>query len=337
MPTPVIEAAAAFGKQMERQDAAAMKRVISAYQSAYGRLQDKIDLLVQQIGADAPTRGQVIRMQRYQSLIAQVTDELKALGVLTRNEVDNGARIGIEMGAKHAREMLSYAATGTPRVAAVFNSLPTAAIQQLLGFLAPESALWAKLEQYAPVHAAMIADEIVSGVALGYNPVKIAKGITKSFGMALTDSMRMMRTVQLWSYREANRATYIANQDVLDGWVWTANLDGLTCMSCVAQHGTVHPVTETLNDHHNGRCYMVPLVKGFNNPVEQTGREWFEKQPEAVQRKMMGKQYHQAWRAGQFDLADLSKNKPDDIYGRMRGVTPLWELLGAEPPVRMHD
>jgi len=114
---------------------------------------------------------------------------------------------------------------------------------------------------------------------------------------------------------------------VLDGWVWHADLgSGRTCMSCVAMHGTQHGVGEVLNDHYTGRCAAVPVVRGFENPVEQTGEEWFAAQDEATQRSLLGVKYT-AWSEGKFGLADIPGITVDEVYGPMRVEKSLRELV----------
>jgi hypothetical protein len=171
---------------------------------------------------------------------------------------------------------------------------------------------------------------MIEGIGLGYNPRKIASIIVDALGQALTDTLRTVRTANLWAYREANRATYIANQQYLAGWVWHANLnDDRTCMSCIAMHGTVHPLDEPLDDHHNGRCAPIPLVIGRENPVE-SGVDWFENLSEAEQRSRMGAKFFEAWQDGKFKLADMPGQYDDDVYGQMRRSRTLQDLLGDE-------
>ena len=335
---PVIQASLRFQAQLKARDNAAMKRIIRAYQQSYAALKDKIDLLLLETAGQELTQGQLVRLTRYKELMSQVDEELRALQVLTRNEVRGGATAAVAQGARDAAQLMSYAATGGPGLAAGFNRLPTATITQLLGFLSPDGPLYERLSKYAEVNGKNVADALIQGITLGQNPRVIAADITRNYGMALTDSLRMTRTVNLYSYREANRASYVANADILDGWYWYAALDDRTCASCWAMHGTgPYPLDEPLNDHHNGRCAMVPAVTGFDNPIEQTGEQLFKEQSESRQAAIMGKEKYAAYQGGAFEFRDLTTTRINDIYGAMRTETPLWELLGAEPPTRMND
>jgi len=306
---------------------------VGTYQNLYKRLGDKIDKLVDVIALEEPTRGQLVRMSRYKQLMAQIQGELGQYEAVVRAELEQIGQAGIEAGIADSRKMVQFLADGYG-IEAGFNNLPKDAIETLLGFLQEDGPLYGRLTELAPQTTNAVADALLEGVGLGYGPGKTARDIVRNqLGLALTDAMRMVRTVQLWSYRESSRASYIANDHIVQGWIWHANLDGTTCMSCVAMHGTEHPLSETLNDHHNGRCAMIPIVPGMDKDfvVPQSGEEWFEGLPEAEQSKMMGKYNYEAYQGGAFKIGDMTTTREDSVYGGMRTQTPLWQLLGTEP------
>lgn len=335
-PSPVLETVAQYRAQLDRLEAQAIGRLARNYARSWRRLELMLNGLLLEIGDASPTRGQLIRLERYQTLMEQIAAELAGLQAATANEIEDIADISVRLGELHARQLLSTTMTGGPGITARFNVLPVDAIKSLLGFLDPAGPLYNRLALLAPTTAQWVADAIAEGVTMGFNPRKIARIVQEAFGRGLNDALRFVRTAQLWAYREANRATMVANGDILEGWVWHADLGPRTCMSCIAMHGTVHPVTETLNDHHNGRCAPIPLVKGYENPVTETGATWFEQQPAAVQQEMMGRETWDAWRGGAFDLSELTTEHVDAVYGPMRVRSPLWQLLGAEPPLRVN-
>jgi hypothetical protein len=274
-------------------------------------------------------------MERYKALMAQTAEELSGFQSLTKNEIARAAELGIDLGSKHARELLSYTVTGTPGIASRFNALPKDVIQQLLGFLDPAGPLYDRLTTLAPYTASLVSDAILSGVSMGYNPRKIAAIVRDAFGQGLTDALRFVRTAQLWSYREANRATYLMNSDVVEGWIWHAEMGPRTCGSCIAMHGTFHELSERLNDHHNGRCAPIPAVKGFGRVLEEgAGEAWFNEQPESVQRQILGSGKYEVWKDGGTSFSNLVAVHDDPVYGPMRVEAPLWQFTGAEPPVR---
>ena len=144
------------------------------------------------------------------------------------------------------------------------------------------------------------------------------------------DAVRMARTATLWSYREATRANYQANGDVVSGWSWFAQLDDLVCPACMSMHGTIHDLDEALEGHYNCRCAPVPVVLGNPLVPDGAGQAWFEEQDEATQRGILGPGAFQAWQDGKFDLSQLPRRVDDDVYGNMVNVTPLKDLIGEE-------
>ena len=319
----IVELAEQFRAALLRQDAAAMKRLVTAYQQLYGRTQDKLDLLLMTVQSmDVTSPNQIRQLARYKELMDSVASELNKFGVYTETEISTTSRAAIEAAIRDTSAYMRSVGLSSP---ATINA---GAIESLLGFLNPDGPLYARLEMLAPTHTAKIADGLLEAIGLGYNPVKTAKLFENLMGGGLTDALRMTRTAQLYAYREATRANFLANSDVVKGWVWWTALDNSVCMSCVAQHGTVHPLSEKLDDHYNGRCVALPYM-GDSVP-EVSGEEWFNRQSEEQQKQMMGESKYAAWKDGKFSFSDLSTQHEDGVYGLMRGETSLKDLLGND-------
>jgi hypothetical protein len=322
MADSIIDLAQKFRDALLREDEATMNRLATAYNQIYVRLKDKLQLLIDQIEKQEGdmTASQIIRLTQYRDLMNAVQNELAKYGTYVEMELSQAARRAIDLAVNDTRAYLQSMGYDTPQ------QLPTAAIESMLGFLQEDGELYKRLGMLAPTHAADLADKLVEGIALGYNPTKIAKLFERVMGGGLTDALRMTRTAQLYAYREATRANYIANDDVVQGWIWWAELDNDTCMGCIAEHGTIHPLDETLNDHHNGRCAMLPYL-GDNTP-DKNGQDWFMGLSEAKQKEIMGFEKWQAWKDGKFEFSQLSAEHQDDVYGTMRGAANLKDLLG---------
>jgi SPP1 gp7 family putative phage head morphogenesis protein len=327
MPT-ITDLAAQFRAAVDRQDALALGRLARTYHTLYLRMQDKLDALLLAISKmDAPTRGQIMRLAQYKNLIGALEVELKQFGGYVAMELQSNSRAAIELALKQTNEYLTTMGYAMPK------SLPVNAIYNMLGFLQEDSPLFKRIELLAPYHTKKVADSLLEGIALGYNPTKTARMFQNVMGGGLTDAMRMSRTAQLYASREASRASYNANSDIILGWEWITALDSRVCMACAVQHGTIHKLSESMNSHYNCRCTSAPVVKGYDD-VDQTGVDWFAGLPEEQQRKMMGGEAYDVWKAGGFELSDLATRRHDDVYGEMLARTPLWKLLGAEPPYK---
>lgn len=164
---------------------------------------------------------------------------------------------------------------------------------------------------------------LIHGVPAGQSPRSVARRMLKMvegrFNGGLARALTIARTEMLDAYRVAAGAQQAANADVLQGWMWSAQLDGRTCPSCVAQHGSVHSLEEAGPwDHQNGRCARTPVVKpwrdlGFSmrEPVSsvRTGPEWFAGQPETTQLKILGPDRLSALNSGKASWGDMFQRR----------------------------
>lgn len=342
---PVIVAAERFRAQLLRMEREQAMRYVRAYGQIVRGLQGQIAGLAQEIAAleTAPTAGQVLRMERWLALERQMIDEVARFGAFVDTDLQGLVEERIALGLQQA-EQLTLAGMPEPVAAALrvtWNRLPVEAVQALMGWLAPGSPLRESLvSQLGPAVADQVGQALLRGLALGWNPRKVASAMNKELGQGLTWSLRTARTAQLYAYREASRAAFAANGQLVEGWTWHCARDERSCMSCIVQHGSFHTWDEILNDHHNGRCAMIPVTKtwaelGFEgipdtNPVIEPGREWFDRLSDAQQQKYMGGATWRAWRAGKVQWEDLSREHPDQVYGMMRTMPSLKELLGDD-------
>lgn len=308
--------------ELDKIDAQNLTNLARAFdRSVYKALLGDIDALTKLL--EAEKRGVNVRnTTEFKRLMGDIEDRLNSWQNYMRTSIPVVASASIQMGVDSAAALVD-----TYRLSSVFRKSNPAVIERLLKYLDENGPLFKRIESMAGYYVDVVREAILAGVGRGDNPRDIAALITRNLGMALTDSLRTTRTVQLWSYRDANRASYIENSDVVSGWIWYAELDSETCMSCVVQHGTVHGLDETLDDHYNGRCSMVPVVIG-QNPGIQTGQDWFGELTESEQRNLMGDGRYEAWKEDKFTLDALSRQHDDDVYGSMRTEASLKELIG---------
>jgi hypothetical protein len=326
--SPVITQVQRLKAAQAARELAELRRLVTAFKTVHDAAQRQADALALAIEAKGGTvtQGQLVRMKQYRALLEVTQAELDKYNAFVGVEMNAQTKLSIGEGEKAARLLTRLAAAeGGVDVQALMKLNPDV-IEQLVGFLDPKGPLYQRLDGLPKWTADQMSQAIIEGVGMGKNPRVIAGIITNTLGMGLTNSMRMMRTAQLWSYREANRASYVANADVVAGWVWHAELDKVTCASCVVMHGTEHPLSEPLNDHHNGRCAMVPMVVGAKNTVAP-GADWFDSSGEATQKAILGQSKWDAWKEGKFALADVSGVNKDPVYGDMRIERSLKALL----------
>jgi SPP1 gp7 family putative phage head morphogenesis protein len=169
-----------------------------------------------------------------------------------------------------------------------------------------------------------VRNALTAGVALGTNPRVVAVEVRRALGTSAVRALTISRTSILGAYRTASLETYRANSDIVTGWIWTAAKQSRTCLACIARDGSEWPLDTFMPAHVNCRCTLRPRVKswkelGFEGiperPQPETGAAWFARQPEDVQRVMMG--------PTAFDLFKQGRVKLDDFVGTKRNAT--WE------------
>jgi hypothetical protein len=314
----IQQLAARQRSQIGATDEANLQSIARAYGMMNDRLKGDVDALMLAIqDLDNPTGAEIKRLPQYKRLTRRMNDELDRFESYLEVAIGTAALAAIGMGLAHSAELVKLAGT--------FTSLDSGAITPLLNYLRQDGPLYARLKLITTGTIDKVIEQIISGVGQGFNPQKIARLIQDAFGGGLTDALRNMRTVQLWSYRDSAKANYTAAG--ITQWVWWAELDDVCCMSCVSQHGSIHDMSETLDDHYNGRCAMLPYIEGLS-PTEQTGQAWFDGLSEQEQRKLMGPGKLEAYKAGQFTFDKLSKQVDNEVYGTMRTEAPLIDLIG---------
>lgn len=258
-------------------------------------------------------------LPQYTSLLDKMRAEMERFTAYLQTTLGLAALSAITLGLTHSEELIQDNGID-------FAGLDAQTIAPLLDYLAEGSPLYNRLQLITTATIDSVIKSIVDGVSQGFNPRKTAALIQDAFAGGLTDALRNVRTVQLWAYRDAARANYMATGGIVTAWVWWAELDADVCMSCVAQHGTIHPLEEQLNDHYNGRCAAIPYIPELAEPT-QSGQEWFDGLSETQQRKLMGPSKLEAYKANSFEFSALSSQKDNEVYGTMRTEASLKELL----------
>jgi len=186
--------------------------------------------------------------------------------------------------------------------------------------------------------------ELIRGVSRGFGPADVARGIIndlarieRAFNLPLHSALRIARTELLDAHRAAAMVTDGANADVLQGWMWLAQLDVRTCPSCWAQHGTVHDVDESgPDDHPNGRCARMPVVKpwselGFSSIEEPLSlvpdaRAVFDDLNPAEQLHIMGAERLAALQSGDLSWSELTMKRSTDGWRDSWVVKPMRQV-----------
>ena len=244
------------------------------------------------------------------------------------------------------------------------KSLPTRAIETMVGINQPDSPLKKLLSKISVEGSQKASDALVEGMIMGYNPRKIAPMIRDALGVQLNRALTISRTETMRAQRLATLENYKANGDMVKGWRWVASLDG-TCPACMAMHGTEHPLSENMDTHPNCCCNaesitmtweeigekfgmdfskveaagpsFAEVAEKYKMSPEQvarhenrqlTGEAYFKTLSDTEQSKLLGAAKYEAYKAGKFEFEDLAKKTYSAVWGEGRAVASLKDLTG---------
>ena len=306
----IYNKAVEFRDALLKRDRQSASILIRAYGQSWNKLQKQIARVTAQI-ADAQKRNLPIspawlfQQERYQQLILQIEREIAKFANVLDAQVKKEQSAAIRAAARNTAELAAAAQTpGT--VTAGFTKLSPAAIESITAFVQEQTPLGRLLAELPRGAGKAVADILTEAVTLGYNPVKTARIIRREMGMMLTRALTIARTETLRAYREATHRSYAANDDIVQGWIWVASMSRRTCVSCLALHGQWFPMTERQSSHPRCRCTSIPALKGEANPIAESGESWLKKQPEDIQRTVIGtKAGFERFKNGELTLQDF--------------------------------
>lgn len=309
-----------FKAALLKRERAASSRLVRAYGQSWQRLAKLLLQITDKIG-EAQARGIEIspawlyQQERYARLMTEIEREIRKFAATAERAILQEQQAAVKAALRDSAALVKAAAT--PEISASFVSLNASAVESAVGFLADGSPLSRLLDELPREAGRRVREALTEATALGYNPRKMAARVRHEAGMTLTRALRIARTETLRSYREAAHANYKANDDVIQGWYWVASLSRRTCATCIALHGTFHPLEERMASHVQCRCTAIPALTGQPSPIAESGEAWFDKQNEATQRAIIGTNAgYEAFKRGDLRLRDFVGEKRNPLWGK---------------------
>lgn len=340
----IVSAMSKYRAALANAEQASATRLVNAYTRIFGRLQTDIRALeadIAELGADA-SKSKVQQLKRFRALMSQTVDEMNKYAVLLENEVAALRQVAAQQATQNARPLIQAALPNLPPTArdallSSFNKLNPEAIESVVGALT-DGPLAELLQTFGEQAALDLGNTILEGVALGYNPRKVAAKMVLQLGLNLTRALTMARTEMLRAYRTASFANYAANADVVKGWRWNATKDSVCCLACLALDGKEFSLEQTyMPAHPNCRCAPEPITVSYKDlgldvddlPMRQTARQWFDKLPTSQQQKFFSKAGWRAYQDGAVTLDDFIGTQKSKDWGDAYVERSLKEILGS--------
>ena len=343
----IIEAANLFRARLLARERRAATSLVRYYGTAWQRLQTDIAALSTEVEAmrlagEEVSRGRIARLERLRAVQAQVETELGTFAQYASEDITAQKRESLIAGERDSANLIQYAFPPGAEIAIDHYRMPRAAVENLVGFVQDGTPLHDVIAGYVGSAADDFGETMVTGLTAGWGPKKLAQELRSAYGMGLTKALEISRNENLRAYRTASLQTYNANADVVKGWIRHSAKDDRVCLACIMLDGKHYDLATYMDDHSGGRCTLLPETKsyaelGIDAPEPQfndeSAQEWFERQDEATQRKMMGTGKYEAWKAGEFKLEDIPHKTTDAVWGDSWTPKPLYELLGEDAPV----
>lgn len=358
--TEIERALDEFRRRIDASDRRARSDIARAYHRAWRKVRDRLARL-ERYYREAKERGETIggawyyEAGRYRDLERLIAEELGRLGSTARSVTYREIDTLVDEALRYSEQMLDLALTNAP-IAIPRATLNTEAIKAMLAYSQHGSPLERLLRSISEQGARGALDALTDGITLGYNPRKVARSIRDALDITLTRALTIARTESIRALRQAQMASYEANSDVVKQWRWQASLDGRTCLACLAMHGSLHPITESMQSHVNCRCVSVPETASWeelgrlvgqdwsdldakqreaqrgapNQARRLDGEAWFRTLGEDKQRAIMGPARYAAWQDGAFKFGEMATSTHSHTWGGGVRISSLNELLGSD-------
>lgn len=355
--TEIERVLADFRRRIDASDRRARSEIARAYHRAWRKVRDRLARL-ERYYRKAKERGETIggawyyEAGRYRALERLIAEELGRLGSTARSVTYREMDTLVDEALRYSEQMLDLVLANSP-IAIPRATLNTEAIKALLAYSQHGSPLERLLRSISEQGARGALDALTDGVTLGYGPRQIARGVRRELEVTLTRALTIARTESIRALRQAQMASYEANSDVVKQWRWQASLDGSTCLACLAMHGSLHPITESMQSHVNCRCVSVPETASWEELGRLVGQDWsdldrkqrkaedklprkerrldgeawFRTLSEDKQRAIMGDKRFRAWQDGAFEFGDMATATHSHTWGGGIRITSIKDLL----------
>ncbi len=296
---------------LEAMDADQMQYMVQQWLLMEGQLDARISDLAQYVAelrkaGEVVTHSTLMSIERYQKLLVQTQQELYGYTQFAERLITEQQAKLAGMGIEHASTAIQMSLFDSgPGVGAFFDVLPVSAVENMVGLTASGSPVAEVLAKHWPNAVQNMTDILVRNTGLGINPRQTAKEMVDGFAAeGLNNAMTIARSEQLRVYREASRQQY-QTSGLVPQYERMCAHQSRTCMACIALDGEIYDTADLMALHPNDRCTMIPIVAGMPRIERETGKEWFEKQPEHVQREMMGPGRYDLYKSGDVGIKDM--------------------------------
>ncbi len=322
-----------------RFEAGTVQALVRAYTGALADTSAALDRALEEAGAGRPLSPRTVE------LLSARAAALRGDLVILLGRLQGDLREALDAAALSEAAQLMITFQEVVPASAGIDWVRPAPVDVAAAVLSPGRAYTESLALDLLVVYDSVHPVIARGAASGASVPALVKDLKRALGAIAGGRSRLVTIARTEIQRTANAAalaTYRANADVVQGVEYLATLDSRTCPVCAPSHGQTwdleDPAAPAIPRHPRCRCFYAPVLKSWTDlrlgPSQRSlfdgapsggddFQDWLKRQPEAVQREMLGAARFEAWTAG-ADLADFTDGRRiltlDDL--RARGVIP---------------
>lgn len=276
MPPAILDAANAHRAALLARDDATRRAMAARWLGVERSLSAATEALALQManGEEPVTVEQLMRSRRYRELRQQLNAELRRYNAYADETITGGQRNMITDALSHSQAAIMTVAMEA-QIVVPFNRLPVTAVERLAGLAGDGSPLASVLSDATAGAGDELAQRLVSGVALGQNPIEVARqAIRAGVGQSFTRIATIARSEMLRTYRLTTLEQYAASRVVIS-YTRISARDSRVCPACLLADGRTYPIDYGFDAHP--QCLIGGTV--VSSPtVLATSKRWFDGQ-----------------------------------------------------------
>ena len=316
-------AAVARGEKQLLRDLARLW-VVPSYRYLQQQVTDLMSVIQAQRDQGQPVWiGHIHSLERYQTMMEQARRTIDGYNRAALGRISGAEADAVRIGGDNGRQLINLAEPDAP----VWTRVNQRETRILSGMLSEASPLSALLNKSWGQSKAGIEEALTIGVSTGQGSAWIADQMMKAVNIPYQRAQLIARTEVNRAYREANveamRETRVARGFRRMCYPPTA------CFACLMLDGEIYSVGAQPCDHPNGKCSFVPVTKHFDpakDPSWERGQDWFSRQDEETQRRIMGAGRFELWKQHGVDPKSMVYIKDNPIWGGSPTARPIQEI-----------
>jgi len=193
------------------------------------------------------------------------------------------------------------------------------------------SPLRSLLDKSWPETSNKLNEVLTVGLTTGQGANWIAQRMMEAVEIPEKRALVIARTEVNRAYREAHLETMRESRAVI-GYRRMC-YPPTACFACLEMDGEFYEKGESFSDHPNGKCSAVPVTKHFdpiNDPNWERGQQWFERQSEETQRKIMGPGRYDLWKKDGVNPRDMVYIKENPFWGGSPTMKTLESIIRSQ-------